>query len=96
MLGLSWSDYLVSIGNATLGQVVWAHLQSDLVTGENANLEHAHFSGKMGKNFMAVLESDSEHGVRQELFDFTSDLQKTFLTHLVPTFNHGFYTFESK
>src|SRR6187397_2522163 len=49
-------DLLVSIGDATSAEVVRGELHLHLVSGEDADVVHAHLSGDVGQHLVAVLE----------------------------------------
>ena len=57
------------IGNASFREVVGGEFHGDLVSGEDADEMHAHFSGDMRDDFMAVLQCDDELCVGQQFFD---------------------------
>ena len=57
------------IGNASFREVVGGELHGDLVSREDADEMHAHFSGDMRDDFMAVLQCDDELCVGEQFFD---------------------------
>ena len=77
--------YLVFVAesNASFGQVVRRHFNIDLVADHDADAKLAHFSGRMGQNFDAVFQSDSEHGIRQFLDDIAGQFKQFFFTHKI-------------
>ena len=58
---------LVAVRDSTPGEVVWGELNLNLVARKNADVVHTHLSGDVRQNFVAILELDAEHGVRQRL-----------------------------
>src|SRR4051794_34020357 len=56
---------LVAVGDTTTGEVVGSELYLNLVSGQDADVVHAHLSGDVRQNFVAIFELDTEHGVRQ-------------------------------
>ncbi len=67
-LDLEWlfvAGLLVTVGNATSGEVIGGELHLHLVTWENADVVHPHLSGDMSQNFVAVLQFHSEHRIRK-------------------------------
>jgi hypothetical protein len=64
----SRAGLLVTVGNATSGEVVWGEFNLHLVARKNADVVHAHLSGDVGEHFVPVLELDPKHRVR-ERFD---------------------------
>lgn len=63
-----------AVGNATLGQIVWGHLDKDLVTRQNADAVLAHTASRVSNDFMIVLKLDPEHRVGQQLRHETGKL----------------------
>ena len=58
---------LVSVGDATTGQVVRSEFDLHLVAREDTDVVHAHLSGNVGQDLVSVLEFDSEYRVGQWL-----------------------------
>lgn len=58
-------DSLHTIGNSTLGQIVWRHFNFHFVAGKNTNVVLAHAAGNMGGDGVAILEFYPESGVGQ-------------------------------
>jgi len=56
-------ELFVAVGDAAAGHVVGRDLDLHLVTGENADAVHAHFSRTVGENGVTILEFHTEHGV---------------------------------
>jgi len=54
---------LVTVGNATSGEVIRSDLNLDTIAWENTNAVHTHFPGTVCQNLMTVLQFDFEHGV---------------------------------
>ena len=73
--------HLFSQGNASLGQVIGADLDGDLVTREDSNEVHSHLSGDVGEDFMSVFQDDLEDGVGQCLFDLGVHSDSFFFYH---------------
>ena len=73
---------LVSINDATAGQVVWAQLYDYAVLGEDTDVVLAHLARNVGENLVAVRKLYAEHGIRQRFSDRTLDLNDAvFFTH---------------
>jgi len=49
--------------NTPLGQVVKGHLDVDFVARKDANAVLTHFSRRMRKHFVTVVQFDPEHGI---------------------------------
>ena len=60
---------LVSIRDTTPGEVVWGELYLNSVAWENADVVHAHLAGDVSQHFVAVLEFDTEHCIRERFDD---------------------------
>src|SRR3954470_12108429 len=54
---------LVPIGDSTAGEVVRRELHLDAITGQDADVVHAHLPGDVGEDLVAVVELHAEHGV---------------------------------
>ena len=67
--GESGISLLVPEGYASFGEVVGRHLDADLVAGKDLDVVHAHLSGDVGRDFVAVLEFDAEHRIAESLDD---------------------------
>ena len=70
-----------AVGDATLGQVVRRHLDLDLVAGQDADVVLAHAAGNVGRDHVAVLELDPEHGVREGLENRTFEFNAIVFGH---------------
>jgi hypothetical protein len=77
--GVSLAVLLVSVGDATSGEVVWGEFHLHLVAGENTDVVHPHLSGDMCQDCMAVFEFDLEQGVRQRFEDLAFQHDRIFL-----------------
>ena len=58
---------LVAVRDSTPGEVVGSQLYLNLVAGQDTDVVHPHLSGDVRQNLVAILEFDTEHGVRQRL-----------------------------
>jgi len=58
---------LVAVGDATSFEVVGGQLNLDAVARQDPDVVHAHLSGDMRQNFVAIFQFDSEHGVWEGL-----------------------------
>ena len=56
-------------GNAAFRQVVGRHLHFHFVPGKDFDVVHAHLSRDVGRQHVAVVQFDAEHGVGQGLDD---------------------------
>ena len=54
------AELLVTIGDSPSGQVVSGNLDLNAVSGENANVMFSHFAAQVTKNFMSIIQLDSE------------------------------------
>jgi hypothetical protein len=70
---------LVSIGDPTSGEVVRGEFNLYLVARKDADVVHAHLSGNMGQNLVAVFELDPKHGVWEGLGDRAFEHDRIFL-----------------
>ena len=73
------SGLLVSVGDAATGKVVGRELDLDAVSGEDADVVHAHLSRDVGQHLVPVLELDPEHGIGQRLDDGALEDDRIFL-----------------
>src|SRR5690242_20201150 len=55
---------LEAIGNAPLGEVIGGHLHHDLIACQNADPIFAHLAGRVGDDFVAVLQHHAKRGIR--------------------------------
>src|SRR5690606_16458574 len=60
---------LVAVGDATALEVIGRQLNLDAITGQDADVVHAHLPRDVGQHLVAVLELDPEHRVRERLDD---------------------------
>src|ERR1700733_3580851 len=68
-----------TISDTTLGQIVWSHLDHDLVAGENADAVLAHLAGGMGDDDVVIGDQlHAEGRIGQKLFDDALELQQFF------------------
>ena len=51
----------------TAGQVIRAHLNRDLVAGQDLNKVHPELAGNVCQNGMPIADIDAEHGIRQRI-----------------------------
>src|SRR5262249_55766032 len=79
--GTRYAYSLEPINDATLGEVIWSHLDQHLVAGQHADAVLAHAAGRVGDDFMAVLELDAKVGVGEELRHRARKFQLFFLRH---------------
>ena len=52
------SSLLVSVHDAAIGDIIWGDFHRDPVSGEDADLVHAHLSGNPGSDHGASVELD--------------------------------------
>ena len=69
---------LVAVRDATALQVVWRELNLNAITGEYADVMHAHLSGNMGQHLVPVFELDPKHCVRQRLYNCPLEDNRVF------------------
>src|SRR5438105_2750063 len=60
---------LVAVGDATTAEVVRRELDLHAVTGEDADVVHAHLPGDVREHLVPVLELDTEHRVGERFDD---------------------------
>ena len=60
---------LVSIRDTASGEVVGGEFNLHLVARQNADVMHAHLPRDVSQHVVAVLELDTEHGIRKRLDD---------------------------
>lgn len=70
-----------SESDAALGEVVGCHFHGHPISGEDPDAVLAHFPGRVRKNFVIIVESHTEHRVRQKFDDCPLKLQKIFFRH---------------
>lgn len=58
---------LVPVGDSTSFEVVRSELYLDTIAWQDPDVVHAHFSGNVRQNFMAIFQFDPEHGVGERL-----------------------------
>jgi hypothetical protein len=71
----------VPVNYAALRKVVGRHFDVDLVAGENTDSEFSEFTRRVSDDFVAIVEQDPEHGIRQNLSDFAAEFDRFFLRH---------------
>jgi hypothetical protein len=62
-------DLLVSIRDATTGEVVWGEFHLHLVAWEDSDVVHPHFPRDVRQHLVAILELDPEHCIGQRFED---------------------------
>ena len=67
--------------DAGLAKVVGGHFDVDLVADADADEVFAHLSGDMGEDFVAIGQSDAEHGSGQDLGHRTGHFNWFFFGH---------------
>ena len=60
---------LVPVGDTTSLEVVGGEFHLDAIPRKDPDVVHPHLSADVREHFMAVLELDPEHGVRERLGD---------------------------
>ena len=75
------ADLTATIRDPTFAQIVWSHLDSDLVTGKNANVVLAHLAGYMSRYDMSVFQFHSEHGIWKGIYNHAFHLYGFFFSH---------------
>ena len=70
-----------AINDAALRQIVRRELNSNLITGENANVVFAHLAGDVRNHSMTVRELNSERGVRKRVDDTSFHLNCILFRH---------------
>jgi hypothetical protein len=73
---------LVSINDATTGEVIWAQLHNHAVLRKDADVVLAHLARNVGKDLVSVSQLHAEHGIGQRFRDRAFDLDDAvFLCH---------------
>src|ERR1700743_3923576 len=68
-----------AVSDTTLGEIVWRHLDHDLVAGQHADAVLAHLAGGMGDNDVVIGDQlHAEGRIGQKLFDDALELQQFF------------------
>jgi hypothetical protein len=67
--------------NAGPGQVVWRQLYRDLVTGQDADIVHPHFTRNVAKDHVAVFQLNSKRCIRKVLENLTLHLYNVVFCH---------------
>ena len=71
-LSIDWcgaAGSLVAVGDPTALEVIRRQLNLDAVTWKDTDVVHAHLSGDVSENFVAVLEFYPEHCIRERFDD---------------------------
>jgi hypothetical protein len=71
----------VPVNYAAFRKIVGRHFHVDFVAGENTDSEFSKFTRRVSDDFVAIVEQDPEHGVRQNLGYFAAELDRFFLRH---------------
>ncbi len=69
------------VHDASLGQIIGSHFHHHLVTGENAYVVLAHFSGYMRGNDMSIVEFNAKHSIGQGVNDGPFHFDLVFFCH---------------
>src|SRR5690606_41839994 len=77
---------LETIGNATLAQVVRGHFNQHLVARQYANAVLAPASSRVSDDLLFVFELHPEHGIGQQLCNYSRPSDAFFLRHPKPSF----------
>ena len=72
-------DLLVAVGDTASFEVVRGQLNLDTVSGQDADVVHAHLSRDVSEHLVAIFELDSEHGVGERLDDCSFQNNRVFL-----------------
>ena len=73
----------VAVGNASPTQIVRAHFNRYLVTGEDLDVVHPHLPGDRRLDFVVVFQPHPEHCVREGLFNHAILLDQVFFGHVL-------------
>ena len=69
--------------DASLSEVVGAHLDLHLVSGQDFDVVHAHLAGDVRGDLMAVLQLHAEHGIGERFNNLTVLLDSGLFCHIV-------------
>jgi hypothetical protein len=70
-----------TVRDSSFTQIVWGHLNGDLVASQDANVMFSHLAGYVSSNNMSIFEFYSEHGVGECVYDYTLHLDGFFFSH---------------
>ncbi len=75
-LGLTFMTLLllISVNNATSGEVIWTQLHDDTIFRKDANVVLSHLSADVREDFMPIREFNSKHRVWQSFSHGAFDL----------------------
>ncbi len=65
-------------GDSPARKVIRRKLDRDAIAQQDADVVHTHFARNVGQYFMAVVQSDAEHGVGQSFGDGAIDFDRLF------------------
>jgi hypothetical protein len=74
----------VTIGDATLGEIIGRHLDGDPVTGQYTDTIPAELAGQVGEHNPFLVDLDAEEAAGEFLHHGPSHLNTIFLAHLPP------------
>jgi len=72
----------VAEADAALGEVVRREFERDAVSRQDADVMLAHLAGRIGDQFVAVVQGDAKARVGQHLVDHTLHFDQFFLGHM--------------
>jgi hypothetical protein len=72
------------VNNSTPREIVRRQFDGNLVSGQNLDEMHSHFSGHVSQHLMTVFKLDLEGGVGQCVFDHAVDFNGLLFRHSIP------------
>src|SRR5690554_8131060 len=71
----------IPVTDSAFGQVVRRHLHFNLITRQNLNVMHSHFTGDVSCNHMTVFQLHAKHGVGKSFDNGTVLFYRGLLSH---------------
>ncbi len=72
----------MTVGDAALRKIIGRHFQHDPISRKNTDEVQTHLSRNVGEHSVAVVQFNSEHGVRKQLDDLSRYFDSVFLGHV--------------
>lgn len=71
-----------AINDSAAGEVVGGKPDADFVAWNDSDIVFSHFARKVGKDYMAVLQLDPEHGIGESFANDSLHLYGFFFRHV--------------
>jgi hypothetical protein len=72
---------LETVGYTSTGKIIGRKLDRDAISWQDTDIMHTHLTRDMSEHDVAVLELDSEHSIRQRLYDRAFKFDRIFFSH---------------